>query len=76
MKPLPALNGIDKIFNKTYNKACRESAGFLFGKRFIMKKKITLYSEFVYVFAILILSLLRSSEVGKSLCKSNKLIFI
>lgn len=71
LKQLQVANGIDKNLNKTYNKTCWFSAGFLFEKRWIMKKKITLYSEFVYAFAILILSfsvaMVSAADLGLSM---------
>ena len=71
LKLLQAPSGIDKKLNKTYNKTCRESTGFLFEKRWVMKKKITFYSEFAYIIAILILSfsvaMVSAADLGVSM---------
>ena len=71
MKPLQVLSGIDKQLNKTYNKACQLLTGFLFRKEIDIMKKITLYSELAYVFAILILSfsvaMVSAADLGLSI---------
>lgn len=63
--------GLTNILRNLIIKPADFSAGFLFRKRLIMKKKITLPSEFVYIFAILILSfsvaMVSAADLGLSM---------
>jgi uncharacterized membrane protein YczE len=63
--------GLTKSLTKHIIKPVGFRQVFYFRKRFIMKKKITLYSEFVYIFAILILSfsvaMVSAADLGLSM---------
>ena len=63
--------GLTKSLTKHIIKPVGFRQVFYFRKRFIMKKKITLYSEFVYAFAILILSfsvaMVSAADLGLSM---------
>lgn len=63
--------GLTKKLIKHIIKTADFTAVFLFGKRLIMNKKITFYSEFAYVFAILILSfsvaMVSAADLGMSM---------